>query len=256
MKDFSFQGKVYLGTRQSNGKPGALQWVDDASVLQIKLAADVSTRQESYSGNRLPSARLSKSKSATLTLTLSAFLANNLALGLYGQSSDVAGGSITSGQDLMPAGLQVGDVVALKYGNVSAFTLKDSASGSPASLDLGTDYEIESAAGGLIKLLNVTGFTQPFDPAYTYADGTNLAMFTQPAPERYLLLDGVNTVEGDSSPVRVELYRVVFDPISTLDLISDDFGTLELTGSVLYDSTNAADANLGGFGKLLLPAEA
>jgi hypothetical protein len=255
MKDFSFQGKVYLGTRQTNGKPGALQWVDDASVLQVKLAADVSTRNESYSGNRLPSARLQKSKSATVTLTLSAFLAANLALGLYSQKATVAGGTVTDGDEVMPTGLAAGDVIALDHGNISALTIKDS-TGSPETLELGTDYEVESAAGGLIKILNVGTYTQPFKPAYTYADGLNLAMFTQPAPERYLVLDGVNTVEGDSSPVRVELYRVVFDPMGALDLISADFGTLELTGSVLYDSTNAADANLGGFGKILLPSEA
>ena len=33
MKDFSLQGKVYLGASLAGGKPGAMHWVNDAGVL-------------------------------------------------------------------------------------------------------------------------------------------------------------------------------------------------------------------------------
>jgi hypothetical protein len=76
-------------------------------------------------------------------------------------------------------------------------------------------------------------------------------MFTASPPERCLLLVGINTVDG--SPVRLRLDRVQFDPASTLPLINDGLGSLELSGAVLYDSDAAADDNLGGFGKIELP---
>lgn len=252
MKDFSLQGIAYLGDRQTNGKPGALRDVGDASVLQAQFTADVSTRNESRSGNRLPSARLAKAKGCTVTLTLNEANADNLALGLYGTPATVASGSATDEESA--TGLAVGDLIALDHGNISALTATDSA-GSPVTLDADTDYEIVSAAGGIVKILNIGAYVQPFKWSYSYAAGINLAMFTQQAPERYLVFDGKNTVEGDSSVVRAEFYRVVFDPLSALDLISADFGTVELKGSVLYDDVNAADSNLGGFGRLGLPSE-
>lgn len=255
MQDFSFQGKVYLGARQTNGKPGAMAWVGDASVLQVALQSDVSTRNESYSGNRLPSARLSKAKTATVKLTLNDFSAANLALGLYGDANVIASGSVATGSpETLPIGIVVGDSIMLAHTNVSAVVIKDSA-GTPATLVSGTDYVVDSANGGVVRFLNIGTYTQPFKASYSYGGGTDLAMFIEEAPERYLILDGFNTVEGDSSPVRVQLYRVVFDPASTLDLISNDFGTLELSGSCLYDSVNAADATLGGFGKISIPTE-
>ena len=73
-------------------------------------------------------------------------------------------------------------------------------------------------------------------------------MFTAKPPERYLLLDGINTLDG--SPVKVRLYRVQFDPASSVPMINESFGQLELSGAALYDDEASQDAELGGFGKI------
>lgn len=252
MKDFSFQGKVYLGQRGSNGKPQALRWVDDASQLQIKLSTDTEERQESYSGNRLTSVRLTKSRKAEFSLTLNAFSKLNLALALSVTPVDVAAGNVTG--EILPAGLLVGDVVALDHRDISALVLTDSAA-TPKTLVAGTDYVIESAAAGLVRILSLgsPAYTQPFKAAYSYADAVRLPMFTATQNERYLLLDGVNVVDG--SRVRVRLYRCAFDPVQQLDLITDSLSSLALSGAVLFDATNAADAALGGFGRIEMPKE-
>ncbi|WP_244539167.1 hypothetical protein [Pseudomonas aeruginosa] len=52
----------------------------------------------------------------------------------------------------------------------------------------------------------------------------------------------------------VTLYRCKFDPVSDLALINDEYGNFQLTGSVLYDTLNAADAKLGGFGRIVQKA--
>ncbi|HET7300230.1 MAG TPA: hypothetical protein VFJ01_06205 [Oleiagrimonas sp.] len=255
MKDFSFQGKVYLGRRGSDGKPEALRWVGDASQLQIQLSTDTEERQESWSGKRLTSVRLTKSTKAEFTLTLNDFSVGNLALALGATEQDVATGTVTA--ESFPASLEVGDIVALDHRDVSDVVISDSTSGTPATLVEGTDYAIESAAGGLIKVLSLgtTPYTQPFTAAYSYAATARLPLFTAGASsERYILLDGLNTV--DQTRARVRLYRGSFDPASQLDLITDSLSSLEMKGSVLFDQVNAADANLGGFGRIELPGEA
>jgi len=90
-----------------------------------------------------------------------------------------------------------------------------------------------------------------FNAAMPSTASSDVTMFTVAPPERYLFLDGINTV--DNSPVRLRLYRVKFDPAATIPLINEGFGALELSGAVLYDSEAAADATLGGFGKIELP---
>lgn len=244
MQDFSFQGKVYLGARQSNGKAGKLRWVGDAPRCEISLSTQSETRKESYSGNRSTSARLSLGNEATISLTLNWAEAENLVLGLYGTSTTVAAGSVTN--ELLPT-VVAGDTVLLDHGNVSTLVITDS-TGTPATVPAG-NYVLD-AAGGTVKFTNVGSFTQPFKAAYAHTGSVDVSMFTSTPPERYLFLDGINTLDG--SRVRLRLYRVKFDPASSIPAINESFGELPLEGSVLFDSLSAADPLLGGFGKLEL----
>jgi hypothetical protein len=248
MKDFSFQGKVYLGTRLAGGLPGPLRWVGDAPVCTVTLATESETRKESYSGQRVSSAVLNKGNDAQVALTLNWANGDNLALGLYGSKVTVAAGSVTS--EFMPAGLGVGDTVALARGDISALVVTDS-TGVPLTLVAGTNYAIDNAKAGTINILSLGAFVQPFKASYSAGASVNVAMFTVAAPERYLLLDGINTIDG--TPVKVRLYRTKFNPASSLPLINESFGTLELTGQALFDSEAAIDPALGGFGKIEMP---
>lgn len=251
IQDYSFQGKVYLGERDANGNPQSLVWVGDASVAQVALATDVSERQESFSGNRLTSARLQKSKKATFNLTLNYFSPQNLALALYGNQISVATGTVTA--ESFPATLAQGDFVALEHRDVSALVITDSAASTPKTLVEGTDYTLDSAPAGIVKIIgDPSGFTQPLKAAYTYAAAVNVPLFVTGIPERYLVLDGINTL--DNSRVKARLYRCVFDPAKQLDLISADLASFELSGSVLYDALHASDSNMGGFGRIELPS--
>lgn len=249
MQDFSFQGKVWLGERDPvTGKPLALTWVGDAPVCQIKLTSSTSPRTESYTGNRVQSGLLNKGVTAALTLTLNWMSAKNLALGLYGDVKTVQSGTVTG--ETLPADLVAADTFALDYPNVSNLVITDSAA-TPATLVKDTDYSEESLAAGLGTLLQLGSFTPPFKAAYSYAGGVDVTMFTQQAPERYLMLDGINT--ADNSRAVLRLWRCKFNPAGQIDGISADWGQLALDGAVLFDSINAADSNLGGFGKFQLP---
>lgn len=250
MKDFSFQGKVYLGARLAGGKPGALRWVGDAPRCDVSLTTDSETRRESYSGQRLVAARLQRGSEATVALTLNWASLDNLALGMYGEVNTVAAGSVTAEE--LPDDLVAGDVVALERGGVSSLVITDSA-GTPATLVAGTHYALDSANGGVVRIINVGTFVQPFKAAYSHTQSQDVAMFATRPPERYLLLDGINTL--DNAPVKVRLYRLQFDPASTIPMINESFGQLELTGAALYDDEAAQDTELGGFGRIEQSAE-
>lgn len=250
MKDFSFNGKVFLGERLSTGKPGKLRWVDDASTLGIQLTTDKEERQESWSGQRLTSVTIPKAKKARFTLVLNALTAANLALAVQSEAQAVVTGSV-SGEEL-PPGLAAGDTVMLDHPRISDLALTDSG-GTPVTLDLGTHYRIESPAGGLVEILDPAALVQPFSAAYTHDAYVNLAMFKLNNVERYGVLDGINTV--DDERVRVMVYRMKFDPVSDLALITDSLGNLNLAGDILFDAVNFQNANLGGFARVQLPEE-
>ncbi|CBA14767.1 hypothetical protein [Xanthomonas albilineans] len=250
MKDFSFQGIVYLGTRLPGGKPGALTDAGDVPKCDVALQVQTEKRTESRSGNRLTSAVLQKSKESTIVVTLNHATFKNWMMVLYGTKIVIPAGSITG--ELLPPNLMSNDVVALAQGAISSLVITDSA-GTPATLVENTHYAITSPKGGVIKIINPSSFVQPFKAAYAHDPSINITMFTAPPPEVYLFLDGINTI--DNSRVRTHLYRVQFDPGSSLPLINESFGQFELPGTVLFDSEAEADALMGGFGKIELVGE-
>ncbi|AFJ02010.1 hypothetical protein Q7C_841 [Methylophaga frappieri] len=248
MKDFSLQGKVWLG-ENLNGQPGAMNWVNDAALLQISASSEEEQRRESWSGKRNISATLSTGSEVSFTLTLNHANAKNLALGLYGTVNTVASDSVTA--EAFPTGLVADDHVVLDRGNISNLVIEDSA-GSPVTLVLDTNYEIADAVGGVIRILDPASLTQPFNADYDHGASTDVTMFTQKAPVRYLIMTGENTVDGSADKVRVRLYKLKFNPVNTLDLINDQFGEIQLTGTAILDTNNEPSADLGGFGRIEL----
>jgi len=244
MSLFSFQGKILLGERLGNGKPGAMTWVGNAPACTVKLSTESTDKTESFSGNRLQYGRLQKGKTAEIDLTLDEWTLKNIALGLYGTVLSVVSGTVTG--EVLPPGLVADDIVKLDKSFISALIITDSTA-TPVTLPT-EKYSLDSANAGTVKFRDVGSYTQPFKAAYSYAKADNVTLFTAQPPERYLLLDGTNTETGE--PVIMRLYRVRFDPLGELGLIHDDYGDMKLSGSMLYDPTNAADSALGGFGRI------
>lgn len=241
---FSFQGKVFLAQRQSNGKPGPLRWVGNAPQLQLQLEVQNSDKTESFSGNRMLYGRLVQSKTANVNLTLDEATPENIAEGLYSIPATLPAGAVNN--ELLPPGLLAGDLIALDRGWVSDVALTDSA--NPPVTIPPANWWTESPSAGLIGMRKVDGLVQPFKATYKHGETVNIALFNTPPPERMLFLDGINTVNGRRA--KVTLYRVAFNPIEQLDLISEEWGSLQLSGAALFDETRALDPNLGGFGRI------
>lgn len=241
---FSFQGKIWLAIRTSDGKYEKQVWVGNAPTLQLQMSTENATMMESYSGNRNQIGDLDLGKTATVNMTLTDWTPENLALGFYGERVAIESDTVTD--EALPTDIVAGDVVRLDKGFVSDVVLEANAS----PLVEGTDYRIESTASGLIEFLEDQA--EPVTADYSAAAADSVTMFTSRPQERWLLLDGINT--DNNEPVVLELYRVKFRPFGDTNIITNEYGELSLEGSALFDSINASDSNLGGFGRTLLEA--
>lgn len=250
---FSLQGEIWLADRDPNtGLAKKTRWLFNAPKFEIALSAETDDVIESYSGFRLLDDQLDKGKTAKVSMTLHGWSLANLALGLYGAAAKITGGAVVD--EPLPDDLLAGDFVQLDQRGVSALTLKDSTTGTPL-VPTSDQIALHRPNSGLVSIVDVGAYVQPFLASYTYADANLVAMFTQvKPPERYLVFDGINTSTGN--PVVAELYRLKFNPQSALPLINESHGTIDLEGVCLYDRARAADANLGGFGRLLETAVA
>lgn len=242
----SFQGRVFLGKRDALGNPIEVRSPGNVAELKLSLKTDVVEHFESQTGQRSLDHRMIKQKSATVMLTIEEFTKENLSLALYGSHVATAGGNVIA--EPLPNPVVIGDRYVLAHPKVSSLVVRDSAV-SPATLDVGDEYTVD-ADFGAIQFLNVTGFTQPFKASYAYGAVTEIGIFTQPLPERFLRLEGINTAQGNAK-VLVELYRIAFDPLKELGLITEEYNKFELEGSLLADSTKPFDNALGQFGRIV-----
>ncbi len=244
---FSGQGVIYLAERDAGGNAKAFEDARNAPVFKFSLKTETMEHKESRTGQRLTDLRLIKGKSAECTMTLEVFDKERLALVLYGAHSAIDAGTVTDEE--MPTGLLAGQFYGTAKPNISNVVVTDSA-GTPATLAPGADYRVASAGGGMIEILNVGTYVQPFLVSYSNGAATNINMMTGNAPERWVRFVGVNTADNNASVI-VDLYRVSFDPLKELDMISDDIAKYELAGSVLIDSSKESDATLGQFGRII-----
>ena len=238
---FSFQGKVWLAERSSAGKPIKSQWFGNAPQLQIQMNVANTDKTESFSGARMLYGRMAGAKTANINLTLDEWSIPGLALAMYGKELDLPAGTVT--EETLPSPLAVGEVVRLEHGFIDDLELVNGA--TPLVLD--TDYRIESPNAGLLEFL--TAQTDSIDADYEYASTTGVTIFTEQPKEKWLLFDGINTETGEA--VLIDLFRTQFNPPGDLNVITDEYGNIPLTGAVLFDAINARDANFGGFGRIL-----
>lgn len=243
---FSGQGQVYVATGYTSGTNATgFRDLGNVPALRLTLETDTLEHKESRTGQRLTDLRLTRERRAGVTMTLESFSKANLMMLLFGTTDSAIAGTATA--EAFPT-VVVGDKVALVHPLVNAVTTITNAAGS-TPLVLGTDYSIDKT-GGIVTILSTAITAQPYKATYTYFAEDIVPMFESAPVERFVRFSGMNTANADK-PVVVELYRVVFDPVSGLDLINDEFGQFELVGSVLYDSARDSDATLGGFGRII-----
>lgn len=254
---YSGQGVLMIGARGTDGQPTGLRPVGNVSSLKIMISNSVTDHKGAQDGQRAIDKRLVTETKPTVSFDIENLNSANLAMGLRGTATDVAGATVTAG----PYNGYVGMVTPLGFVNVSAVSVT-SAEVSPLTLveyvndATPWDWRVNMDAGSIMlndgvsfgvansglttllpgakTLLHVT-FTYP---AQKYVSALNTA-----PKEMYLRFEGLNTTEndanGDFSPVVVEVWKFSVDPLKELDLINDAFAKITVEGAILADPTKA-----------------
>ena len=237
-------GKVYMGTRNTDGSKNPARFVGNAPQFNVELEIETEEVKDSTEGTDLIDLRLQKMKRARLKLTLFSIHAENMALMVQGTKRSITGSSVTNEQ--LAASAAAGDLLKTKHENISAITVKGGVGGA-TTLVLDTDYKIVDAAFGQIEIL--TTQANPVKIDYTYASRTQVVLMDAAQVEYYIEFHGKNVANGNKKFFS-EIYRFVFDPSKELPLIGEETAKFELEGEALFDSTRSSDANLGPFGRM------
>lgn len=249
MPYFSGQGRVYVGARDAAGNPQGLAYVGNVPELKVSLSVETLEHQESVSGQRLTDLQLIKTKKGEFACTLEELIPVNLALALYGTTTEQTSGTVTA--EALPNPVTIGSLYLLARQNVSALVVKDS-SGTPKTLPAG-QYSLNAKHGSLAILDATTGgpYIEPLKVDYAFGAAQSTAMFTQPLPERWVRFEGLNTADGNREVV-IDLYRVAINPAKELSVITEELLKFELSGQVLADTLKPVTGDLGQFGRIVL----
>ena len=250
---FSGQGQVFIAKLLTFfGNPGPYFLSGNVPKFELKPNVERRKHKESQSGNRSVDKVQTTTKSMTLTMTIEDIRKDNMALNLLGKKVTLASGSYTTGSpDTFPSGLLVGQYVKLQRPNVSALSIVDSA-GTPATLTAGTHYALRDSKHGVVEILSLGSFVQPFKAAYTYGQVDVITAFEANDDDQYAIyFAGVNTEGTPDQAIGMDIYCAVFNAAELLALINEEQSSFDITAEVLRHPTKAADANFGGFARWL-----
>lgn len=252
-KYFSGQGKVYIGEIDpATNKPKGFIHVGNAPALKIAFKTDTEDLYESMSGNQLLAKRISRKKTADVTLQIQNLSKENLAIALYGTNAAVTGSTATAESQVAFLGTDV----ALAYPSVSAVVVKGTGAKSAKTYVLDKNYTVD-AAFGTIRLFSdaeqiaaaaVDKITANDILAidYTYAAHSKITAFSGTAKEYVLRFEGINTA-NDGSKFLVTVHRFVPDPLKDWSLIADKAGEIEFSGGALADSNRVAEDQFASY---------
>lgn len=172
---------------------------------------------------------VSRINAVNLSLTLSDFSAENLALGLFGTVSAVAAGAVADEAQTTPSDVSVDFLLPTDHVidtdqavTVTGYAEGDDFTKTPAGI-------IVLAAGSI-----------PADTAlaisYTKKAVDVVQAFVQAAQDRRIVLDGLNEAQS-GAPVVIDVHRGKFGPAQETAFIGDEFGEIGLEGEALLDTT-------------------
>lgn len=241
---FSFRGKVYMGTRDSNGNPEGLTHIGNVPELSLSFAVETLEHKESMSGQDLTDVSITTSKSGEISLTAEELIKETFAIALNGTLSNESSSSVASGEALATAPT-TGKIYLLAHPDVSSVVLKDHESATISD----TKYTV-NAKHGSIEFTDVTGLSGAVTAGYSYAAYKKVLMFTADEQDYWLRLEGLNKVNKER--VVLDLYKVRVNPTDGMSFINDELGNAPIKGKVLADTTKTVDGALGQFGRMFI----
>lgn len=245
-------GKAWLGDRTAAGIVDnfdvSLPEIDSMSIALTKESVEHVSKRDSIAFKDL---KVTRMVAGSGKVVCSQHTASILRTYLYGTSTAVTGGAFIAANAIFATGIVAGDIMPIPGDrtHLSALTSIVDSAGGPATLVLGTDYEVDLDAG-VVKFLNVGGYTQPFKAAGTEVAGTGVGIFMQRTLLKWLRFHGINIADSDSDVV-IDLYKVDIEPASEWTLLNDgaDVNKYEIAFELLKDTTKSSSATFGQYGR-------
>jgi hypothetical protein len=239
---YSGQGSLYLATRNATtGKPEGFLPIGNVPELTLDIETSNFEHKESETGSRLLDVVIIKEKKGKFNFKLENLNLDNLALGLWGETATVAGGTVAAGSPEVITIPMDGDGrrYPLAHPNVSSVVVKDAT--DTTTYTVTTDYTVDAVNGVIVPTTTgalaavVEAAPADIHVSYAYAGYKKVDAFTQAnAPERWLRFEGINTVDGNR--VIVDIFRAQFDPLTGYGLLNEDLGSVDMKGTVLADT--------------------
>ena len=171
-----------------------------------------------------------------LAINLNEYDPENLALALLGTTASLSQTTATVTAEALTTSVKKGRIYQTLKRNISAVSVKKGATVGVA----GTDFEVEDATLGLIRILPTSSaFTDGDSLTVDYSAGTVAA--TRVAAGTVGKIEGKLIFVGDPAngpAYDAEIWRANFTPNGAIAFITDNFGGMPLQAELLADATN------------------
>lgn len=239
-------GKVSIALYSSGASFGAREFIrqGNTSKLALNFSEDVKTLKDYESASGGNADQNSRIEKVEIAMDAREFIPGNLARALWADTSVGNATPIANEAHVLNAGAFI--PTARMIDTSQPVTVKQSSGSVTIDAD---DYVV--SAGGIYVAATLTTVGATDGAActidYTPKASTNIEMLTQSAPEVSVFFDGTNINTG--KPMLIRAHRVKLGALSSLDLITEDFGTIAVAGEVLKDTT-VVGAGLSQFAQI------
>ena len=234
MSGFLGCGEVFVDRKVGGVWQGFVPF-GNATKFELKsnseLKQRISKKCDSY-GQAVDSVTIQRP--AELSIMLDEIDRESLAIIFLGSSlaENVTGGTVTD--ELIPV-TTVGKMIRTANANINTVVVSDATGTTPFTE--GTDYEIVNSAVGLIKILEGGSIVAGVDVSVDYDSALVTANVVRGGTDsdvklRYLLV-GKNLATQEN--VQVDVWESNASPQSGVDFLSEEFTTIELSGSANID---------------------
>lgn len=250
---FSGVGLVHIHQRTPSGGKGIGRFMGNCPKLSIKFDPKAVERNESMTTSRAPLRRMTQTTAASIELVTDEFNKKNFALATSARIDEVVADTVTTINETFPTGATVGDVLSVTKRNINTLVVTDS-TGSPKTLVLGTNYDVDLFSGNITILDLTTGapYVQPFKAAFKQGAVSVLSGLAVPQTELWLGLNGINADTGQKGVL--DAYRCRLDPAQVIDFINNEYQDFAINGALLLDTTKLANAVGGQYFQFAVPS--
>ncbi len=230
MPDYSYigKGKVFLAKLGED----KLRFVGNCEKVELSFSEETKELKDfTHAGGGIANS-VSRIDKVEVALNLFDYSPENLAMAVFGESNSVDSGRITGEAHIA----YKNHLIKLERSRVTKVSVKDT-KGDKTYIE-GTDYEVLNAGIMILengKILDRTSLTIDYD----YGAVNVIHALMNSGNEYRFVFDGLNEAQSGKAVV-LDIHRVKFTPAASLSFISDDFGSIEITGTALADISKTA----------------